>query len=380
MNELDILDALTDVDDKYVLEASEGIAGKTVLRKGTKRRTFAAWNSLPAMIAAGVALVVIVAAGIVAVKAMKEKVKEKESVKITFAASKPFVQGEILTKPIDRGVLETLQISANILEMEDRFYGSQMTECTKVGAKLGTYKIRGTVETTVIEDGVEHLALVDLENDADVYEIPGVKTEYAVAVYYESLQKYVVFGGSIPDVSNVAELRESMPIDTYFELDKTFEIMINGNAATFTDSSITMEKVVEILLKNANSPLYDMKDMPNDFFKDTPFFDTWAGRERQMWDSWISRYDGINDLPEGKDWAQKFCKEHPLGELLGTAKVHNKLLEPANASGETYYLYSGGYILGYGSSFGKCLYVGPEAAEEFAALFQVPTESTVPER
>ncbi|MBO4325453.1 MAG: hypothetical protein J5845_08685 [Lachnospiraceae bacterium] len=378
MNELDILEALTDVDDKYVLEASEGIAGKTVLKRGTKKRTFAAWNSLPAMIAAGVALAVIVAGGIVAVKAVQKKAKGKESEKTGYTAASPFVQGEAQTTPLSKETLEAFSNLPGTLDFNGRTYVGQYTECTKVGGKIGTYKVSDTVEQIVTEEGIEHLELVDIENDVDVYEIPGVKTSYAVAVFYEDLQKYIVFGGIVPDVSNVAELRENMPIDTYFKMDKTYKVMVNGYPATYSNSAVNMEQVVNILLKNAESPVYELKDMPNDFFKDTPFFDEYADRERQLWDSWISRYDSPEDPKEGKDWAQAFCKEHPLGELLLTGYVHNTLIEPANASGLEFYLYSGGYIFGIGGSYGDCIYVGPEAAAEFRALFETPAKSTEP--
>ncbi|MBO4696380.1 MAG: hypothetical protein J5643_03730 [Lachnospiraceae bacterium] len=379
MNELDLMDAINDIDDRYIVEAAEGVAGGSVMHtKGTVKRRRAVWSSVPALAAAGIALAILVAGGITAVKLLQRRTKGKESVKTEYAAGKPFMKGEVLTTPLTAEQLEEFRQMPGILEIDGRYYGSQETECSQVGAKIGTYTVRGNTEEIVVENGEEHLEIVEHELDADVYGIPGVKTSYAVAVYYEDIQKYVVFGGVIPDVDTVAELREEIPFDTYFEMDKTYKVMINGLPATYTDSTVTLEKVVNILFKNADSPIYDLKDMPNAFFKDTPFFDEWAGREHHVWDSWISRYDTVENPEEGKDWAQKFCKEHPLGELLGIGYVHNKLIEPVNASGVQYYLYSGGYILGMGGGFGKCIYVGPEAAQEFIALFQFPMKSTEP--
>lgn len=419
MNGLDLLEAINDIDDEFVLEATEGVSGTSSLKtegtpadgpavksndsdyvvldaKKSVRKPFytkAVWKY-----AACAALVLALVGGGLIINAMLNG--KGERAKTVTPAAREWNDQDKVTPVVDPVTPDP------ILEIEPNPYGGtyydelvynsntymrQRSECTKAGEYLGSFQLTGYRFINEDEDPFNEEDNGEENSEAEnvtveVYSIPDISTDYAVCVKDPVSGKYPVYA-RVYWTDNFADYAKATQLATYMTLGEEFTV-IRDNQEIKLRTKISMDQTLNTLFRNQDIPIFAMYDMPNEFFAGTFHYDPAVGRPYDPTSSYASRYTDAwgnfedvygEEIPyeihpaEGSKEAQEFCKGKQIGTMSLVAYVNNSLL---GEGGFQVYLYSGGWVV---TDF-FCMYVGPEAAADFMKILdaQIPTDSTVP--
>lgn len=421
MNGKDLLDALNEIDDEFIEEVTKADAEYAAKKagKGRKQSVFAQFSThgtssdeaeeikKPSVmftvlkIAACIAVVAVLVGGGLMIKNMLGDKKPtgqtarewNDQDKVTPVVN-PNPTGEpdpLLTEdPNPYG-----EAWYDDLVYNSKYYTRQRAECTKVGEYLGSYQITGfrhideDEDAFNEEDNGEENSEENGEEEkitVDVYAIPDISTDYAVAVKDPDVEKYYVFA-RVYWADNFADFAKATQFATYMTLGEEFSV-IRDNQEIKLRTKISMDQTLNTLFRNQDIPIFAMYDMPNEFFAGTFHYDPTVGKPFDPASSYASRYsvywENSEDLygeevlyeqhpAEGSAAAQEFCKGKQIGTMSLIAYVNNSLL---GEGGFQVYLYSGGWVV---TDF-FCMYVGPEAAADFMKILdaKIPNESTVP--
>ena len=409
MNGKDLLDALNEIDDEFIEEVTKADAEYAAKKagKGRKQSVFAQFSTQrtssdeaeeikkPSVmftvlkIAACIAVVAVLVGGGLMIKNMLGNKKP------TGQAAKEWTDEDKVTPVVDPVITDPpLEEEPNPygeawydeLVYNSKYYTRQRAECTKVGEFLGNSELTGFQYIVEGED-----PFYDENSEAEsitveVYAIPDVSTDYAVAVKVPDSEKYLVFA-RVYWADNFADYAKATQLATYMSPGEEFSV-IRNNQEIKLRTKISMEQTLNTLFRNPDIPIFAMYDMPNEFFAGTFHYDPTVGKPFDPASSYASRYSTYwensedaygEEVPyeqhpaEGSAEAQEFCKGKEIGTMTVIGYVNNSLC------GEGYYqvyLYSGGFVV---TDF-FCVYVGPEAAADFLNLLnaQIPNESTVP--
>ena len=401
MNGKDLLDALNEIDEDFIVEVTKTDAelearraGKTgneaviarfpenvtasgetdTLRRPTVLMTVMKYAACAAVLA------ILVGGGLM----IKNILAGANSGGSAASGSTPAVT--IPAKEVEEPLFEEVKNFYEELVYNSKYYTLARTECLGVGQWLGSYELTNYMYIDEDEDPFGEEANPPESLEADVYEILGVNKDYAVAVRYPASDKYYVYS-RVYMTDNFADLKSATQLGIYITPEEEFTVVRNGQNITVR-TQITTQQALDTLFKNQDIPVFALSDMPNEFFKGTQHYEKSANEPYDPTSSYRSRYDVNVDgydvtfedesVPygmhpaAGSPEAQAFCQGKEIGTLSVVAKVDNELL---GWKGMNVYLYSGGWVV----TNVYCIYVGPEAAADFLNLFEIPSESTVPE-
>ncbi len=419
MNGLDLLEAINDIDDDLILEATEGVSGAAPAKAGetapcgpvlkskdtdcivldakkSVRKPFytkAVWKYA----ACAAAVLMLVGGGLIINALLNGKGGKTKNVT---PAAHVWTDQDKVTPVVDPVEPDpNLQIEPNPygeswyddLVYNSKYYTRQRSECTKVGEYLGSYQITGfryideDEDTFNEEDNGEENSEVE-SITVEVFAIPDISTDYAVAVKDPDVEQYYVFA-RVYWADNFADYAKATQLATYMSPGEEFTV-IRGNQEIKLRTKISMDQTLNTLFRNQDIPIFALYDMPNEFFAGTLFYDPTVGKPYDPTSSYASRYsvyfENMEDVygeevlfeqhpAEGSAAAQEFCKGKEIGTMTVVGYVNNSL---CGEVGYQVYLYSGGFVV---TDF-FCVYVGPEAAADFLKLLdaQIPNESTVP--
>lgn len=410
MNGKDLYDALNEIDDEFIVEVTKADAEYAARKAGkSKKPSFFAQFSTnvtaaddaeeikkPSVmlsvlkIAACIAVVAVLVGGGLMIKSMLGGGKTGRTASDGEEAVTPTVDPNLQEEPNPDNDPNLGPVEAYYEELiyDSEYYTKALTQCEKVGERLGSGELTMYMSIDEDEDGdpFGQEAGTPEKVAAEVYAIPGISPKYAVAVKHPETEQYDIYSrvyltGSFEDLKNATQLA------TYITPENEFTVIRNGQNITIR-TQITTEKALATLFKNQDIPIFDMRDMPNAFFEGTMHFEREEYEPFDPASSYLGRYttevEGYqvtfedDNTPfeshpsEGSPEAQEFCKGKEIGTMTVVAKVDNSLL---GWKGMNVYLYSGGWVI----TDVYCIYVGPEAATDFLNLFEIPAESTVPE-
>ena len=410
MNGKDLLDALNEIDDEFIEEVTKADAEYAAKKAGKikaemsdntenvtvfeeaetiKKRSAMMTVLKYAAIAAG--LMALVGGGLIIDALLGGKPNPKSAPATREWTEKDKVTP--VTEPYTGLEVEPVPLSVEGY-YEDLIYNSltytrQRAECNKLGEYLGSFQLTCYMYYDEEEELRNQGNELPESVTADVYEIPNVSTEYAVAVKYPDTETYLVYA-RIYQTDNFADYAKATQLATYMSPREEFSV-IRDNQEIKLRTTITTEQVLNTLFRNQDIPIFAMNDMPNEFFAGTFHYDWTVGKPNDPTSSYAGRYsvvfpEGVSGIyedgtlaeiaehpPEGSPAAQEFCKGKQIGTMSLIAYVNNSLL---GEGGFQVYLYSGGWVV---TDF-FCMYVGPEAAADFMKILdaQIPNESTVP--
>lgn len=404
MNGKDLLDALSEIDDDFIAEVTEADAAYAARKVGKtrKRSVFAPFSKnvtafdeaeeikKPSVMmtvlkfAACAATIAVLVGGGLMIKNMLADKKPAGQTAVGESGQEtvtPVVDPtqEEVPDPYGEAFYDELVFHSNT-------YMRQRSECAKVGEYLGSFQLTGYTYIVEDEDPFREEENAAESITVEVYAIPDVSTDFAVAVKDPDSGKYLVYA-RVYWTDNFRSFAEETKLGVYMTPGEEFTV-IRGGQEIQLRTKISTEQVMNTLFRNQDIPIFAMYDMPNEFFKGTTHYDPAAGKPFDPASSYASRYSDAwethedsygEEIPyelhpaEGSAAAQEFCKGKEIGTMTVIWNVKNSLL---GTQSYPLYLYSGGFVV----SDYFCIYVGPEAAADFVKLLdeQIPTDSTVP--
>lgn len=399
MNGKDLLDALQEIDAEFIAEARETEAeyearkaGKgrnsafTLLKKeetaseeAQQSRKQTVMMTVLKFAACAAVLAVLVGGGLT----IKNMLTGKKPVDQT-AKSGTTPKSEAPTEDPDPNLGEQVAFYDELI-YNSKTYIRQYAACKQVGESLGTYELTGY--SFIDEEADPSGSEPDLTATAkaEVFRIPEVSTDYAVAVKHPGTDEYLVYARSYT-ASDFADYAKATQLATYMSLEHEFRVIRNGQNIK-VKTKISTEQAMSTLFRNAELPMFVRSDMPSEFIAG-------ANHDRQAAAVLPFTLEDIEDgtgqrLPfgyeinvedenipdesqtsEGTPETREFCKDKTLGTMTLAMTVDNNLC----GWNTIVTLYSGGWVVT--DSF--FIYVGPEAVTDFVNLIEIPDKSTEP--
>lgn len=399
MNGKDLLDALQEIDAEFIAEARETEAeyearkaGKgrnsafTLLKKeetaseeAQQSRKQTVMMTVLKFAACAAVLAVLVGGGLT----IKNMLTGKKPVDQT-AKSGTTPKSEPPTEDPDPNLGEQVAFYDELI-YNSKTYIRQYAACKQVGESLGTYELTGYSLIDEESDPSDSEPGLTATAKAEVFRIPEVSTDYAVAVKHPGTDEYLVYARAI-HADDFWDYARATQLTTYMTLGDEFTVIRNGQSIRI-NTKISTEKALSTLFRTQMAPMFARFDMPADFIAETnhnrqaaavlPFTEEFCedgngkntpfGYEVNLEDENIPAESRTSD---GTPEAIEFCKDKPLGNLTLVMTVDNSLC----GWNTVVTLYSGGWLVT--DSF--FIYVGPEGAAEFLNLFEISDKSTDP--
>ena len=256
-------------------------------------------------------------------------------------------------------------------------YIRQYAACKQVGESLGTYELTGCSFIDEEADPSDLEPYLTATAKAEVFRIPEVSTDYAVAVKHPGTDEYLVYARSYT-ASDFADYAKATQLATYMSLEDEFRVIRNGQNIT-VKTKISTEQAMSTLFRNTELPMFVRFDMPSEFIAEAnhnrqaaavlPFtledIDDGTGQRLPFGYAINVEDENIPDesqTSEGTPETREFCKDKTLGTMTLAMTVDN------NSCGwnTIVTLYSGGWVVT--DSF--FIYVGPEAVTDFVNLIE----------
>lgn len=399
MNGKDLLDALQEIDAEFIAEARETEAeyearkaGKgrnsafTLLKKeetaskeAQQSRKQTVMMTVLKFAACAAVLAVLVGGGLT----IKNMLTGKKPVDQT-AKSGTTPKSEPPTEDPDPNLGEQVAFYDELI-YNSKTYIRQYAACKQVGESLGTYELTGYSLIDEESDPSDSEPGLTATAKAEVFRIPEVSTDYAVAVKHPGTDEYLVYARSYT-ASDFADYAKATQLATYMSLEDEFRVIRNGQNIK-VKTKISTEQAMSTLFRNAELPMFVRFDMPSEFIAG-------ANHDRQAAAVLPFTLEDIDDgtgqrLPfgyainveeennsageqtsEGTPETREFCKDKTLGTMTLAMTVDNNLC----GWNTIVTLYSGGWVVT--DSF--FIYVGPEAVTDFVNLIEIPDKSTEP--
>lgn len=397
MNGKDLLDALHKIDDEFIVEARETEAEYEARKAKGRGKSVIAWfmkdesgsdekedRKKPSVMmtvlkfAACAAVLAVLVGGGFMIKNMLAGKKPTEQTGLSGTTPKTEPPTE------DPNLGEQVPYYAELI-YNSKTYIRQYATCSQVGESLGMHELTGY--EFIDEEPSPFESDLTATSRAEVFRIPDVSTDYAVAVKHPGSDEYLVYARAIT-ADDFADYAKATQLATYMTLEDEFRVIRNGQNIR-VNTKISTEKALSTLFRNSELPMFARFDMPADFIAETnhnrqaaavlPFteeFDEDGNGQITPFGYEVNLED--ENIPDesqtsgGTPEAIEFCKDKPLGNLTLVMTVDNNLCGwNANVT-----LYSGGWVVT--ESF--FIYVGPEAAAEFLNLFEIPDKGTDPSK
>ncbi|MBO4485026.1 MAG: hypothetical protein J5738_06525 [Lachnospiraceae bacterium] len=397
MNGKDLLDALHEIDDEFIVEARETEAEYEARKAKGRGKSVIAWfmkdesdsketedRKKPSVMmtvlkfAACAAVLAVLVGGGFMIKNMLAGKKPTEQTGLSGTTPKTEPPTE------DPNLGEQVPYYAELI-YNSKTYIRQYATCNQVGESLGMHELTGY--EFIDENPSPFESDLTATARAEVFRIPDVSTDYAVAVKHPGSDEYLVYARAIK-ADDFWDYARATQLEAYMTLGDEFRVIRNGQNIK-VKTKISTEKALSTLFRTQMVPMFARFDMPADFIAETnhnrqaaavlPFteeFDEDGNGQITPFGYEVNLED--ENIPDesqtsgGTPEAIEFCKDKPLGNLMLVMTVDNNLCGwNANVT-----LYSGGWVVT--ESF--FIYVGPEAAAEFLNLFEIPDKGTDPSK
>ena len=391
MNGKDLLDALQEIDAEFIAEARETEAeyearkaGKgrnsafTLLKKeetaskeAQQSRKQTVMMTVLKFAACAAVLAVLVGGGLT----IKNMLTGKKPVDQT-AKSGTTPKSEPPTEDPDPNLGEQVAFYDELI-YNSKTYIRQYAACKQVGESLGTYELTGCsfIDEEADSSGSEPYLTATVK--AEVFRIPEVCTDYAVAVKHPGTDEYLVYARSYT-ASDFADYAKATQLATHMSLEHEFRVIRNGQNIT-VKTKISTEQAMSTLFRNTELPMFVRFDMPAEFIAEAnhnrqaaavlPFtledIDDGTGQRLPFGYAINVEDENIPDesqTSEGTPETREFCKDKTLGTMTLVMTVDNNLC----GWNTIVTLYSGGWVVT--DSF--FIYVGPEAVTDFVNLIE----------
>ena len=356
MKEFDLYAALTDVDDRFVLEAAETETNPRSKWRGIQRAAIAT-------IAAGVVAVV----GITVGSALKNQtpagnktVKEDVSITKRWADQPNYEKYSELTI---NGVKYTG--SAGVYEGQT---GQSFGEFTVTGLDYGdvvfvsdekTVQTGPVVSETTLSGtwvAVESQSVPEpttRETTVLAYEIPGIDPSFAVAVKFPDEEQYYVYGNALYAADTYSDFATGIQLLQYTDL---IGIILHTETGEQDVSGAygTIRELLEELFAEESIPVFTHEELPSDF----------GGCAYMPNDPILTapnRGTGTTILIVSDD-VLEFLQNKEFGELCAEIGVDYRLLGQQNIGIR---VYSGGFVTTNIGWTEKTFYVGEECVTSF---------------
>lgn len=391
MNGKDLLDALQEIDAEFIAEARETEAeyearkaGKgrnsafTLLKKeetaseeAQQSRKQTVMMTVLKFAACAAVLAVLVGGGLT----IKNMLTGKKPVDQT-AKSGTTPKSEPPTEDPDPNLGEQVAFYDELI-YNSKTYIRQYAACKQVGESLGTYELTGCSFIDEEADPSDLEPYLTATAKAEVFRIPEVSTDYAVAVKHPGTDEYLVYARSYT-ASDFADYAKATQLATYMSLEDEFRVIRNGQNIT-VKTKISTEQAMSTLFRNTELPMFVRFDMPSEFIAEAnhnrqaaavlPFtledIDDGTGQRLPFGYAINVEDENIPDesqTSEGTPETREFCKDKTLGTMTLAMTVDNNLC----GWNTIVTLYSGGWVVT--DSF--FIYVGPEAVTDFVNLIE----------